>query len=189
MVLSKFLSQTLDRITNAFALIAGAMLLFQVISVSLDVILRYFFNAPIPAVISLNEWTLLHIAFFGAAWLQRQGGHVRMDIVADMFGRRGRTAFTLFGLALGIVCCAVLVWFGTDVSWQKFVTKEYDYFKVREVRFTLSTRLFPSAACFFCCSWPGMPGVTSPVLVKLGAAILSCSAILKMWLWAGWAWR
>ncbi len=148
MVLSKFLSQTLDRITVAFAFIAGAMLLFQVVSVSVDVLLRYFFNAPIPAVISLNEWSLLYIAFFGAAWLQRQGGHVRMDIVADMFGRRGRTAFTLFGLALGIVCCAVLVWFGTDVSWQKFVTKEYDYFKLREVPIYFIYAVIPVGSLF-----------------------------------------
>ncbi len=148
MGLSHILSKTLDRIVSAFAFIAGALLLFQVVSVSVDVIMRYLFNAPIPAVISLNEWSLLYIAFFGAAWLQRQGGHVRMDIVADMFGQRGRTAFALFGLALGIICCAVLVWFGTDVTWQKFVSKGYDYFKLREVPIYFIYAVIPVGSLF-----------------------------------------
>lgn len=148
MPLSRFLSRTLDRIIDTFAFIAGAMLLFQVVSVSVDVMLRYFFNAPIPAVISMNEWSLLYIAFFGAAWLQRQGGHVRMDIVADMFGPRGRTTFTLFGLALGIICCAILVWFGTEVTWQKFVSQEYDYFKLREVPIYIVYVVIPVGSLF-----------------------------------------
>ena len=71
-----------DRVIGAMAWIAGALLLFQVISVSCDVLIRYFFGTSIRWVITLNEWSLLFIAFLAAAWLQRQGGHVRLDILS-----------------------------------------------------------------------------------------------------------
>ena len=122
-----------DRIVNASAWIAGALLIFQVVSVSVDVGSRYFFGESVRWVIALNEWSLLFIAFLGAAWLQQRGGHVRLDILVSRFGPRMRLAADLFGLLLGICVCLVLVWYGSKVTWEKILTNEYDYFKVQEI--------------------------------------------------------
>lgn len=127
------MSSLFDRVIGAMAWIAGALLLFQVVSVSGDVMVRYFFGVSIRWVITLNEWSLLFIAFLAAAWLQRQGGHVRLDILIDRFGPKWRAAADLFALAVGIFVCAILVWFGTRVTWAKYLTNEYDYFKLDDV--------------------------------------------------------
>jgi TRAP-type C4-dicarboxylate transport system permease small subunit len=124
----------LDRVTNVCAWIAGAMLMLQVVSVSVDVILRYFWNAPIPGVVAFNEWSLLFVAFLGAAWLQREGGHVRMDILIQFVeGRPAGRAANLFAAILGIACCAVLVVFAAKAAAEGYAKNLYDYFKLRDV--------------------------------------------------------
>ncbi|MDE0057852.1 MAG: TRAP transporter small permease [Defluviicoccus sp.] len=138
-----------DRLVNAFAWIAGALLIFQVVSVSADVGSRYFFGESIRWVIALNEWSLLFIAFLGAAWLQQRGGHVRLDILVTRFGRRTRLASELFGLLLGICVCLVLVWQGGKVTWEKFLTNEYDYFKVEEVPIFIVLAVIPLGSAVF----------------------------------------
>jgi len=143
------LSRLLDRVVDACAWVAGALLLFQVASVSIDVLMRYLFDMPIRAVISLNEWSLLFIAFLGAAWLQRQGGHVRMDILIDRFGPRFAAVLDLFGMVLGIAVCVALVWFGTAVTWEKYTTGVYDYFKLREVPIYVVYVVIPVGSLLF----------------------------------------
>ena len=138
-----------DRIVNAFAWIAGALLIFQVVSVSADVVVRYFFGVSVRWVIVLNEWSLLFIAFLGAAWLQRQGGHVRLDILISRFGPRSRFAADLFALVLGIVVCIVLVWYGGKVTWAKFLTNEYDFFKIDDVPIYLILVVIPLGSLAF----------------------------------------
>lgn len=138
-----------DRVVNAFAWIAGALLIFQVVSVSTDVGSRYFFGESVRWVIALNEWSLLFIAFLGAAWLQQRGGHVRLDILVSRFGPGGRLASELFGLLLGICVCLVLVWYGGKVTWEKFLTNEYDYFKIEEIPIYIVLVVIPLGSAVF----------------------------------------
>lgn len=126
-------SRALDLVISAMAVVAAALLLFQVVSVSIDVVLRYFFNMPIRGVIALNEWSLLYIAFLGAPWLQRQGGHVSVDIFTELGGPKTQRASNLLGIALGIFSCLVLIYFGSIVTYEKYVDDVYDYFKMRDV--------------------------------------------------------
>lgn len=125
--------KTLDRTLDTMAVLAGLCLVFQVVSICVDVSLRYFFGAPIKAVISLNEWSLLYIAFLAAGWLQRESGHVRIDIVLGFLGRRSSFVADIFGIALGVAVCMVLTWFGVKVTLEKYTTGVYDFFKLEDV--------------------------------------------------------
>jgi len=126
-------ARALDLVINAMAVVAAALLLFQVVSVTIDVLLRYFFGMPIRGVIALNEWSLLYIAFLGAPWLQRQGGHVSVDIFTELGGPGTQRASNLLGIVLGVFSCLVLIYFGSVVTYEKYVDDVYDYFKMRDV--------------------------------------------------------
>lgn len=126
-------SRVLDAVTNGMAVVAGSLLVFQVVSVTVDVTLRYFFDAPIRGVIAFNEWSLLYIAFLGAPWLQRRGGHISVDIFTELGGPRVRVVSTIFGTLLGILSCLVLIYFGSIVTYEKYANEIYDYFKLRSV--------------------------------------------------------
>ena len=122
-----------DRLLDACAWLACLLLVFQVVSVSAEVVARYFFGVSFGAVTALNEWSLVFLTFLGAAWLQREGGHTSDDSLLAMFPAWVRPMSIWFGWAIGIVSCGFLVWYGTKVTWANYTTKAYDFFKLREV--------------------------------------------------------
>ena len=105
-----------DRVLDACAWLACALLLFQVASVTFDVVLRYFFGISIGLITALNEWSLVYVAFLGAAWLEREGGHTSDDSILELLGPGAKKFSARASWALGIFVCAVLVWYGAKVT-------------------------------------------------------------------------
>ncbi len=122
-----------DRLLDGCAWIACALLLFQVASVSADVLLRYFFDISLAWITALNEWSLVFVALLGAAWLEREGGHTRDDSMLGFLGAWAARTSDCLGWALGVGVCLILVWYGVKVTWDKYTTGVYDFFKLREV--------------------------------------------------------
>ena len=122
-----------DRLLDASAFVSCALLLFQVVSVCADVLLRDFADLSFAWLTASNEWSLVFVAFVGAAWLQREGGHTKDDSMLDLFGDWSKPASEWLGLGLGILVCVFLVWYGTEVTWNKYATGVYDFFKLPDV--------------------------------------------------------
>lgn len=122
-----------DRLLNGCAWIACGLLLFQVVSVSVDVLLRYFFSISAGWITALNEWSLVFVAFLGAAWLDREGGHTRDDSMLGFLGPWAAKTSDWVSWALGVGVCLILVWYGAKVTWNNYATGVYDFFKFREV--------------------------------------------------------
>jgi TRAP-type C4-dicarboxylate transport system permease small subunit len=122
-----------DGVLDVCAWIACGMLAFQVVSVSLSVILRYFFNISFGWVTSINEWSLVYVAFLGAGWLQREGGHTSDDSIVSTMPKWVGTGASWLGWIIGIVACGLLVWHGSRVTWANYVSDKYDFFKLRDV--------------------------------------------------------
>ena len=123
-----------NRVVDACAWLACLMLIFQVVSVSVDVILRFFFGITFAWITALNEWSLVFVAFLGAAWLEREDGHTSDDTLIGHLGPQAKSILHLIGRLIGIAVCAFLVWYGTKVTWDKYATGVYDFFKMESVR-------------------------------------------------------
>lgn len=124
------LLEVFDKIVDAMSYLGCFLILFQAVSVTADVIGRAFFNRPIPGTLAINEWTMVYITFFGFAWLQRKGGHVRMDIFIDLFKEKKRVLFDIIGHIFGIFISIILTIFGVKVFWMQVVIGTMDHFKL-----------------------------------------------------------
>ncbi len=80
--------RALFRIESFFNLIAGIVIFALVCLACYNVIGRYVFNAPVPGYVDWTEQFMATFAFLGLAYCQREGGHIRMDIVVGAL--RGR---------------------------------------------------------------------------------------------------
>lgn len=121
----------LDAVIDAAAWLARMLLLFEVVTITAGVILRYTAGISFSWLNSLNEWTLLWIAFLGAAWLERGNGHVSVDTFIEVAGEHVVRWAKLFGWLLGLVCCAILLWYSAAVTYEKLISGAYDFFKIR----------------------------------------------------------
>jgi TRAP-type C4-dicarboxylate transport system permease small subunit len=92
-------------------LAAFAIFLLMCLGVA-QIVMRTVFNAPITGYIDLVELSMASMAFLGAAYCQRMGAHIRMELLVGRLHGRALWAAETFGtlVALGII--GTLVWYG-----------------------------------------------------------------------------
>ena len=110
----------LRNLENAFLWLAVAVLVVIALQVCLEVVLRYFFSAPLLGMIQFSEIGLLYIAFLGAGWNLRRDGHVRIEVVYQLMTQQCRHYADILGALLGFIISGVLLVFGTGVTWSYY---------------------------------------------------------------------
>lgn len=114
------MGRSFDGLVNLSALMAAAILLFIMLSVCAEIILRYFFNSPLIWVIEISEYGLLYITFLGTAWVLRREAHISVDIFIKLFGSKGRNSLRIFCAIAGIFVCFIFVCYGASVVWEYY---------------------------------------------------------------------
>jgi len=117
---SRDLMAIFDVIVDSLAIFAGALLVLVMLSVTMDVILRYFFSRPQSWVGELSEYALLYITFAGTAWVLKRDQHVKIDILIAALSPKKRKIFNLPVCIIGIFVCAILTYYGVKVTWDHF---------------------------------------------------------------------
>ena len=114
------MDRALDRLEDALASIAAAMIVFTVVFVPMDVASRYFFAAPITWVYEVTEYILLMVPCLAMAWLARHNGHVAIDALTSRLpdGPRARLAGFTQLIVAGV--CAFVAWWGGVVTLGSF---------------------------------------------------------------------
>ncbi len=77
---------------------------------------RNLFNAPLPGYVDWIEQAMPLIAFMGIAYVQREGGHIRMDIVVGALKGRALWLVELITTCAILILMLLLVW----GSWAHF---------------------------------------------------------------------
>ncbi len=107
-----------DWLIDTMAFVAGILLVLAVLIVSFEICMRYFFQQPQVWTVEVCEFILFILAFLGAPWLLKKGGHASVDIVVERMGPGLKRYASLFASAVGILVSLVLVWFSLMTSWQ-----------------------------------------------------------------------
>jgi C4-dicarboxylate transporter DctQ subunit len=110
-----------DRLADFMAILAGAIMAFITASICYSVVMRYFFKSPSIWVVQTCEYALLWMVFLGTTWLLREKGHVSVDIVYSRLRDGSRSLLNLITFSLAGLACAVIVFFGTQYTWQTVI--------------------------------------------------------------------
>lgn len=89
--------------------IAGAVIFAMMLFVCAEAILRTAFNASIYGFLDVTELTMAAFAFLGAAYCQRLGGHIRMDLVVAQLRGRWLWGAEAVATLVALVIIAILV--------------------------------------------------------------------------------
>ncbi len=106
----------LDKAVVGFAWLAGLLMMFALVTVCVDVIMRYFFNRPSGWVLQISEYILLYIPFLAAAYVLREESHIRIDILLNHFGQKARSLLNMATSILGSCVLLLLTYYGTVIT-------------------------------------------------------------------------
>ena len=110
-----------DRVIDFMAFLAGLLLVGAVLIVSLEICMRYFVQRPQVWTVEVCEYILFALAFLGAPWLLKKGGHVSVDILAERMTPRVRGYLGFFSSLTGIVISGIIAWFSAVTAWDCYV--------------------------------------------------------------------
>ncbi len=116
------LDTTLFKFEQSLALISGLAVFSLMILAVVSVGGRNAFNTPLPGYVDWIEQVMPIIAFMGIAYTQRDGGHIRMDILIGKLRGRPMWAAEFITTFAMLVLMILLVW----GSWAHF-DRSFDF--------------------------------------------------------------
>ncbi|MFC1863602.1 TRAP transporter small permease [Thermodesulfobacteriota bacterium] len=100
--ISQFIESKINIISRVLGIIAISVLVVMMFFTVLNVIMRAFFNNPIPGDVELIEVGMVCVSFLGLAWCAVKGMHIRVDLVVSFLPKRIRAIIDTFGYLIGL---------------------------------------------------------------------------------------
>jgi len=132
------ISRTVDHVLTVGAVLSGIFLVFIMLSVSFDVILRYTLNQPLEWVVEISQYLLVGLTFFAAAWVLKRDGHVKMDQLYNALGPRTQSVLSTITSILSAIACLIIVWYGTGVTLDHIQTGDSYYTTLETPKWPIS---------------------------------------------------
>ncbi len=99
----------------------GGVAIFALMGLTMaEVLGRRLLNMPVPGAIDYIEVGMVLFAFMGAAYCQRQGGHVRMDLVVSNLKGRVQWAVEALGVLIAAVYIGIIVFASAKDAWRSY---------------------------------------------------------------------
>ena len=112
------LDRALLRLERILALASGLAVFALMVLAVISVGGRNGFNQPLPGYVDWIEQAMPLIAFMGVAYVMREGGHIRMDILVGQL--KGRALFAVeFVTTLAVLMLMVLLVWGTWAHFER----------------------------------------------------------------------
>ena len=114
-----------DRTIGLLALLGAIILVFMMVIVDYEVVARYLLNRPTAWMLEVVEYALLYLAFLGAAWVLKEEGHIKMDLVLNRLDPRAQVWLNIATSIIGAIICLVITWYGVKVAWDLYQSGQY----------------------------------------------------------------
>lgn len=109
-----------DKTLTVLMVLAAALVIFDTLAISVDVLLRYFIGSSWAGLFEISEYSMLWITFLSAAWLLKIGGHIRVDLLLTRFSPRQRA---ITNIITSIICVLLFVF----ITWYTLKLTLHDY--------------------------------------------------------------
>lgn len=113
-----------DRIVDTGAALGAAFVTIVMLIICFEVVTRYTGHAQFWTT-EIVGYMLLYITFLGTAWVLKVDGHVRVDLLTNALRPRAQAALGVVSSFIGIIISLILVYYGTSITYNLFVTGKF----------------------------------------------------------------
>jgi TRAP-type C4-dicarboxylate transport system permease small subunit len=106
-----YLSALYDRLIRLLVFLSAIALCGMAAMIFIDVILRYFFNAPLPASVEMSQLIEPWVIFLPFAYTLAVGGHVQVTLVTMRLSKRWQRVCDLFAYGVDFLFFLVLCYY------------------------------------------------------------------------------
>ena len=120
---------TIDRLNRwenladrTLGVVAAAIIMVMMFLTTIDVVLRYIFNSPLPGVYELQEFMLVGAVFLSLAYIQSLKGHIYVDLFTNRFSGRGQAILAIISHTVSFLIFALITWQAGLRAWTALIT-------------------------------------------------------------------
>ncbi|MDB9822352.1 TRAP transporter small permease [Deltaproteobacteria bacterium] len=106
--IAQFAESKISAISRIMGIIAIAVLVAMMLFTVANVILRAFFNSPIPGDVELIEIAMVCTSFLALGWCAIKGRHIKVDLVVSFLPKRLQRIIDSFGYLIGLATCFII---------------------------------------------------------------------------------
>jgi TRAP-type C4-dicarboxylate transport system permease small subunit len=114
-MMNKFVA-VFDRIITVLMWFACALVVFDMLAVTINVLLRYSINFNFVWLFEITEYSLLWMTFLGTAWILKRNQHVRVDLVVSAMSPRKKEIMGFLAAVLSSILLAGMVWYTAKLT-------------------------------------------------------------------------
>jgi len=104
-----FVDTHFGKLETLLAIIAGVVIFMLMIMGSTEILSRRLLNYPLPGHIDYVELSMSLMAFPAAAYCQRHGSHIRMDMLVNLVKGRPHWMIEALAIIVALVIVAVII--------------------------------------------------------------------------------
>jgi TRAP-type C4-dicarboxylate transport system permease small subunit len=106
------------RLAQGLGVLGQLVLLFMVLTICYDVVMRYVFVAPTTWSLEVNTFLIVFLAALPAADALFADAQLRIGFIAERLPARARRGLQVLTAVLGVGFCLIMVWKGGQMSLQ-----------------------------------------------------------------------
>lgn len=126
-----------DRILGILAFVVAVLVAGMMLVVSVQVVLRHFFNQPVAWVIEVTQYALVFTLFLGTAWTLKKEAHVNIDVLVNHFSEKSRNLANGITSIICAIICGIITWYAVRLNWDYYQTRYIFAATLRIPAFTL----------------------------------------------------
>lgn len=89
--------------------VALITIIIMMMLTTVDVFFRYVFNSPILGSFEMTELLMVSVAGLSLAWCTLKSGHIRVDIIINMFSKKTNRTIDMVNYILTAGICAFII--------------------------------------------------------------------------------
>src|SRR5512139_2584609 len=107
----KYLQEPLSRIISILTNVGNAVFIVMLLLV-LDVVLRRFFNSPLPWSMETTKIMLVVVVSFTFSYCALKGGHIQIDILTNKFNLKAQKILDILVYLFSLALYGFVTWSG-----------------------------------------------------------------------------
>lgn len=120
------IERALSLLASALMLVGGVALVLMMAHVTVDVVGKYFFNAPVPITLEMvSNYYMVAVVFLPLGAVERAGGNIHVELVYGALPRLARRVVDLLAYGLGVAFFGLLARASLDVAIEKYRVGEF----------------------------------------------------------------
>ncbi len=108
----KLVESLTNKISSWLGALGGVLVILLMLLISFGAISRYGFGVAHGWITDVSGYAMLLIAFLGAAQVQKNHGHVSMDLFVNMLGDKAKKIMGIIVSIISFLLSLALCWYG-----------------------------------------------------------------------------